>query len=83
MARAKLNLRSSTPASEPAPEPIRKKPEEHTGGKGGSREGTKLIGGHFSRATWAKFRQLGIDQDKTSQALLAEALEDLFAKYRA
>lgn len=75
-ARAKLNLSSP----KPSPKTRAAKPDEPTGK--GSREGTKLIGGHFSKGTWAKFRQLGVELERTSQDLLAEALADLFAKYR-
>lgn len=78
MARAKLQLKPS-----PLAEKDRPKAAKTAAGAGkGSREGTKLIGGHFSRATWATLRQIGIEQEKTSQALLAEAIEDLIAKYR-
>jgi len=46
------------------------------------REGKKIISGHFPRSTWAELRRLAVDEDKTSQDLLEEALTDLFAKYR-
>jgi hypothetical protein len=46
------------------------------------REGKKIIAGHFPRSTWAALRRLAVDQDKTAQELLDEALADLLAKYR-
>lgn len=45
------------------------------------RDGTKLIGGHFPIATWARLRHLAVDQQRTGQQLIEEALSDLFAKY--
>ena len=47
------------------------------------REGTKLIGGHFPVSTWARLRHLAVDQQRTSQQLIEEALTDLFAKYES
>ncbi len=47
-----------------------------------SRQGKRLIGGHFPRATWVTLRELGTEHDKSTQDLLQEALDDLFAKYR-
>ena len=46
------------------------------------RAGTKVILGHFPKATWAALRRLALEEEKTSQALLEEALTDLFAKYK-
>lgn len=47
-----------------------------------SRDGTKFIGGHFPKSVWDTFRMLGIEQEKSGQDLLQEAMDDLFAKYR-
>ena len=47
-----------------------------------SRLGKRLIGGHFPRSTWVTLRELGTEHDKSTQDLLQEALDDLFAKYR-
>ena len=44
-------------------------------------EGLRMIGGHFPRATWVQLRKLAIDENRTTQDLLGEALSDLFAKY--
>jgi hypothetical protein len=46
------------------------------------REGKKIIAGHFPKSIWAELRRLAVDKDKTNQALLEEALADLFAKYK-
>jgi hypothetical protein len=47
-----------------------------------SRKGTKFIGGHFPKSVWDTFRILGIEQEKSGQDLLQEAMDDLFTKYR-
>jgi hypothetical protein len=46
-----------------------------------SRQHTKAIGGHFDPAVSRQLRQLALDETTTVQALLAEALNDLFVKY--
>ncbi len=46
-----------------------------------SRLGLKVISGHFDPAVSRQFRQLALDRDSTVQALLAEAINDLFIKY--
>lgn len=46
-----------------------------------SRQQTKLIGGHFDPIVSRQLRQLALDQNSTVQALLAEALNDLFVKH--
>jgi len=46
-----------------------------------SRQQTKAIGGHFDPAVSKQLRQLGLDENKTVQGLLTEALNDLFVKY--
>ncbi|MEI8165388.1 MAG: ribbon-helix-helix domain-containing protein [Chloroflexales bacterium] len=46
-----------------------------------SRQQTKLIGGHFDPIISRQLRQLALDESSTVQALLAEALNDLFVKY--
>jgi hypothetical protein len=76
--RAKLNLTSQHPAANDPPP---------SGGSGQGetrpdREGKKIIAGHFPKSTWAELRRLCVDQERTTQVLLEEALADLFAKYR-
>ncbi len=46
-----------------------------------SRQGKKAIAGHFDPAVSKQLKQLALEQDTTVQALLAEALNDLFEKY--
>lgn len=46
-----------------------------------SRVGRKAIAGHFDPAVAKQLRQLALDNDTTVQALLEEALNDLFLKY--
>ncbi|WP_413176456.1 ribbon-helix-helix domain-containing protein [Anabaena azotica] len=46
-----------------------------------SRVGKKAIAGHFDPAVGKQLRQLALDNDTTVQALLEEALNDLFLKY--
>lgn len=45
------------------------------------REGKKQVLGYFSNECKKQLKQMGVDHDKTEQALLAEALNDLFVKY--
>jgi hypothetical protein len=53
----------------------------HASKKTKSRIGTRALGGHFAPEVVKQFNLLRIQQDKTQQALLAEAINDLFAKY--
>ena len=46
----------------------------------GSRQGTKLIGGHFAPEVSTQLRILAAEEGTTVQRLLAEALDDLFVK---
>ena len=46
-----------------------------------SRKSTKMIGAHFPREVSTALNVLSAEQDTTNQALLAEALNDLFSKY--
>jgi hypothetical protein len=46
-----------------------------------SRERTKPITAHFPKQVRDQLKILGIQQDKTMQDLIAEAFNDLFAKY--
>ena len=45
-----------------------------------SRQGTRLIGGHFSPDIARQIRILAAEEEMTVQALLEEALSDLFVK---
>lgn len=46
-----------------------------------SRQGKKIISGYFDPAVTKQLKQLALDDDTTLQALLAEAINDLFLKY--
>jgi len=46
-----------------------------------SRIGKKVIAGHFDPAVSKQLRQMALEEDSTVQALLTEAINDLFAKY--
>lgn len=46
-----------------------------------SRQGKKGITGFFDPSVSRQMRQLALDQNKTIQGLLQEALNDLFSKY--
>jgi hypothetical protein len=46
-----------------------------------SRQGKKAITGYFDPAVSRQLKQIMLDQDSTMQALLAEALNDLFQKH--
>jgi len=47
-----------------------------------SRHGLKVVSGHFDPAVSRQFKHLALERDTTVQALLAEALNDLFIKYK-
>jgi hypothetical protein len=46
-----------------------------------SRVGKKTVAAHFDPAVSRQLKQLGLDRDTSTQALLREALNDLFTKY--
>ena len=45
-----------------------------------SRDSKHLIGGHFPKAVAKQLRLIAVENDTTIQALLEEALDDLFVK---
>jgi hypothetical protein len=45
------------------------------------RAGTKPITGHFPKQVRDELKKLAIERDTTLQSLMAEAFNDLFAKY--
>ena len=80
-AKLKLNLDPAPPPIAAAPaDPVRASDAPRA--KRADRSETKIIAGHFPKATWAELRRLALDHDKTAQELLEEALTDLFTKYR-
>ena len=46
-----------------------------------SRQGKKAITGFFDPVVSRQLKQLALDEDKTVQSLLSEALNDLFVKH--
>lgn len=53
----------------------------HPQGRTPSRAGKRAIAGFFDPAVSRQLKGIGLDKDKSVQALLAEALNDLFEKY--
>lgn len=47
-----------------------------------SRQGKKTVAGFFDAAVSTQLKQIGLDQNKTVQDLLTEAINDLFKKYK-
>jgi hypothetical protein len=45
------------------------------------RVGKKTVAAHFDPAVSKQLKQLGLERDTSTQALLREAINDLFAKY--
>ena len=66
----------ATPPEQPAQAPTNKKPHDRP-----SRANTKLIGGHFDEAVSRQLKHMAIDEGKTMQEMLAEALNLLFEHY--
>lgn len=46
-----------------------------------SRVGKKTVAAHFDPAVSKQLKQLGLERDSSTQALLREAINDLFTKY--
>jgi uroporphyrinogen-III synthase len=51
------------------------------GSRAPSRIGKKTVAAHFDPAVSKQLKQLGLERDTSTQALLREAINDLFAKY--
>jgi hypothetical protein len=47
-----------------------------------SRQGKKTVAGFFDTAVSTQLKQIGLDENKTVQDLLTEAINDLFKKYK-
>lgn len=66
---------------------IRQPTEEESGGGAvktaspPSRQGKKTIAGHFDPAVSRQLRAIGLENDRTVQDLLSEALNGLFEKH--
>ena len=67
--------------AQPPPKPTRRRQLADTASEARRvRQGTRLIGGHFSPKVAQQVRILAAEEDVTVQALLEEALSDLFVK---
>jgi len=51
------------------------------GSRAPSRVGKKTVAAHFDPAVSRQLKQLGLDLDTSTQALLREAINDLFTKH--
>lgn len=76
-----FNRDATTPAVLPSPPPEPAAPAPHTSGKPKSRAGRQFIAAHVVPEAAKQFKLLAVQQDRTTQALLVEAINDLFAKY--
>lgn len=69
----------------PAPQVVIEQPAKADVSAGSSkppsRTGKKVVAGHFDPAVVKQLKQLALNQDSSVQALLTEALNDLFEKY--
>jgi hypothetical protein len=70
---------SGRPAPATAAKP--EDPANHPESAASSRAGRKAIAGFFDRAVSRQLKEIGLEKDASVQALLAEALNDLFEKY--
>lgn len=71
--------RKATTASQP--EPSEKRPARGAGFYAATRAGKKKVTAALDPAAHKQLRQLGLDRDMTTEALLLEAINDLFKKY--
>ncbi len=75
---AMMNMQASkTQITNKSPEPISTK----TNIKPPSRQGKKVISGHFEPLAAQQLKFLGVEQERSVQSLLEEAINDLFRKY--
>jgi hypothetical protein len=67
----------------PPPEAVEatRVPEAAAPGKGRSRRATRQIAAHFPEEVAWQLRELAVERRSTVQALMGEALNDLFQKY--
>ena len=71
----------STRRRDPEPAPPHPVPEAREAGTPRTRVGTKQIAAHFPEDVAWQFRALAVERKTTVQNLMAEALNDLFAKH--
>jgi hypothetical protein len=65
----------------PAAVPLDESAATRTMVKGKSRQGRQFIAAHVVPEAAKQFKLLAVQQGRTTQALLVEAINDLFAKY--
>jgi hypothetical protein len=65
------------PVAEPSPEAEAAAGQRYVAP---ARRGKKAVSGHFDPAVQKQLNQMALDEDSSVQALLREALNDLFAK---
>ncbi len=76
-----LNKDVKTPAS--ATEPVQESNvEKRPSNKTASRKGRQFAAAHVKPEVLSQLKMIGIQHDKTLQALMVEAINDLFAKYQ-
>lgn len=70
-------------ASQPTPEPPqpRERPARASGFYAATRTGKKKVTAPLDPTAHKQLKQLGLDRDATTEALLVEAINDLFIKY--
>lgn len=81
IAAAAGSTRKAVSAEPPAERAPAKTPEQPRERGAAGRDGTKQIGGHFPTEVSWQLRQLAVERRSTVQALLGEALNDLFQKH--
>jgi hypothetical protein len=69
----------AAPAAQPASAPAAT--VTPIGSRVPSRVGKKTVAAHFDPAVSRQLKQLGLDLDTSTQALLREAINDLFTKH--
>lgn len=68
-------------ANASAVQPVEEQTTPQTPVKGKGRQGRQFIAAHVVPEAAKQFKLLAVQQDRTTQALLVEAINDLFAKY--
>jgi hypothetical protein len=68
-------------AHPPATTQAEQEPAPKTTTKGKSRVGRQFIAAHVVPEAAKQFKLLAVQQERTTQALLVEAINDLFTKY--
>jgi hypothetical protein len=62
-------------------QPMEEEVAPKTAAKGKGRQGRQFIAAHVVPEAAKQFKLLAVQRDRTTQALLVEAINDLFAKY--